>query len=653
MSSFRNKHLDIINKIKKIDFNSEKTKKMLKFIEEKNIIEYKNKEKNLSEINSIYSPQEIISKFEKSLFNDMKNLLTHYKENIDKVNEILMHEKIIQNEYKEITKSIHDNEKEINEFIEFYSDYLKDNKGILIRNEILKTFLDKILITKEEKDELNINEDNNNKNQKRNFSLILKMENLRDNIDIIQKNSSNFSKTLLLSVKEHYNTIDEMLHEKIVIYLKNFFRFNKKNFSENEFKEILILLNYIKEKDKYVSFVLNEYTQMRKKVCEEILREKYLVLNSKNFDEIFTNLNEDFIFYFMKEFILLNYFFINEIRENNLLLKNDILSLLNYPEIENKNLDVEKIMELISQTKNIDFTSLISNVNTILFIFEDLFFQHTQKKKLDFSEIYKITLLSYFYTEKIELIFKKNNLSNINLKLSSVIENYKKNYSSLFKKISNEKIRKLQKFKENISNYFSESQVLITNEGTINLEIINLIEDYKKILTLYEKYKIINDDKDIVNPNKHDLYIYLIHFFSDNEIVKNEKRIEILFKIINLLNILNSNFQNEKNQKCLNELIERTVKLIIDNVLSIVKFEEGLKESISHDQTINLVEHLMEKVQLNLMNINYIQEFIVKENIKEKLKKEILTIYNKVNENNKINLVTLTEEELKNYLDII
>ncbi len=61
----------------------------------------------------------------------------------------------------------------------------------------------------------------------------------------------------------------------------------------------------------------------------------------------------------------------------------------------------------------------------------------------------------------------------------------------------------------------------------------------------------------------------------------------------------------------------------------------------------------MEKVQLNLMNINYIQEFIVKENIKEKLKKEILTIYNKVNENNKINLVTLTEEELKNYLDII
>ena len=149
------------------------------------------------------------------------------------------------------------------------------------------------------------------------------------------------------------------------------------------------------------------------------------------------------------------------------------------------------------------------------------------------------------------------------------------------------------------------------------------------------------------------MYIFLINFFSDNEIVKNEKSIDILFKIINLLNILNFNsFENEKNKKCLNELIDRTVNLIIENVLSIVKFEDGLKENITHEQTINLVEHLMEKIQLNLMNINYIQKFMGKENIKEKIKKEILNIYNKVYENN-ISLGILTEEELKNYLDII
>ena len=113
-----------------------------------------------------------------------------------------------------------------------------------------------------------------------------------------------------------------------------------------------------------------------------------------------------------------------------------------------------------------------------------------------------------------------------------------------------------------------------------------------------------------------------------------------------------NSFENEKNKKCLNELINRTVNLIIENVLSIVKFEDGLKENITLEQTINLVELLMEKIQLNLMNINYIQEFMVKENIKEKIKKEILNIYNKVYENN-INLGILTEEELKNYLDII
>ena len=125
------------------------------------------------------------------------------------------------------------------------------------------------------------------------------------------------------------------------------------------------------------------------------------------------------------------------------------------------------------------------------------------------------------------------------------------------------------------------------------------------------------------------MYIFLINFFSDNEIVKNEKSIDIWFKIINLLNILNSSFENEKNKKCLNELIDRTVNLIIENVLSIVKFEDGLKENINKEKTINLVKHLMKKIQLNLMNINYIQKFMGKENIKEKIKKEILNIYKK------------------------
>ena len=60
----------------------------------------------------------------------------------------------MKNEYQNMLSSIKNNEVQINELIDFYSDYLKDNKGFLIRNEILSTFLDKVLISKEEKENL-------------------------------------------------------------------------------------------------------------------------------------------------------------------------------------------------------------------------------------------------------------------------------------------------------------------------------------------------------------------------------------------------------------------------------------------------------------------------------------------------------------------
>ena len=61
---------------------------------------------------------------------------------------------------------------------------------------------------------------------------------------------------------------DEMLNEKIVIYLKHQFR-SKTTFSLKEYKDIIILLTYLHNKDQYIKFVLNEYTQMRKKFIEE------------------------------------------------------------------------------------------------------------------------------------------------------------------------------------------------------------------------------------------------------------------------------------------------------------------------------------------------------------------------------------------------
>ena len=650
----RNNHLDIINKLKNSNFNNEKNKELLAFIDKKNVINLK-LDKSLTEIKNYYSKENIQNIFEKNLFNDIKNLLNQFKENTEKLNEILFNENLTQKEYINLLNELKNNEKEINEFIEFYSDYLKDNKGFLIRNEILKSFLDKILISRNEKILTNKNDDEN-QILSDNFLLINKMNILKENIEIIQKNSSNFSKTLLMSVKEHYNLIDEKFNEKIVVYLKNFLRNNKSSYNLIEIENFFKLLNYLKNKQTYLNFVLNEYTQSRKKFCEEELKEKYLNLSKKNFDEIYTNLNQDFIFYFIKEYILINFFFNENLKnkENLLNLNTDIFPIIN----RIKNLDnfntlennLKKICALIKDEDKIIFTN---NLNSILYVFEDLFYQHTQQKTLNYYEIYKVTLLSYYYTEKLENIFKENNLIKISLNLSVIISNYKKNYTYLFQKSQNNKIKILQKLKENLINYLRDSQILITNESVINQEINELIDNYKLIFDIYQKYKINNDEKNIVNPNKHEIYLFLINFFDGEEIL-NEKNIDILFKVINLLDILNNNFPIEKNQLLMNNLIDKSIKIILDNIFNQIKFEEQLKKSVSHEQTVTIIESMMDKIQIILMNLNYIKEYSVKEDIKDKLKKEVLKAYNNImNSQNEINLGNITEEELKNYLDII
>ena len=417
-----------------------------------------------------------------------------------------------------------------------------------------------------------------------------------------------------------------------------------------EYKDILVLLGYLHNKDQYIKFVLNEYTQLRKKSIEEILKEKYFKISNKQYDEIYKNLNEDFILYFEKEFILINYFFDSEntaliqdegekkeILISSLVDLNDIYYLLTVDNLDEKIEENQKILEKImvklgsTLCKTKDLTTYVVNLNSILYVFEDLFFQYTQKSA-DFYEIYKITLLSYYYTEKIENLLKNNNLDKISLTLSIIISNYKKSFSVLFKKISSESVKTLQKLKTNIINYLTDSQVLLTNESVINQSINKLIEDYIKIFELYGKYQINNDDKEISNPLQHEVYLFLVNFFSTDQI-KNETNIDILFKVINLINVLNNSLEQfdkvniEKNKIYLNGLIDKSVDIIINNVMSATKFEEEIKKTVTHEQTTALLEHLLEKIQLNLMNQNFIKNYGIKEEIKLKIKQKVLQIY--------------------------
>ena len=668
--SIKIKNDEILNALYKIDFDSNETKEVLDFIEKRKIIDIMNisslkeKEKDIkffSEINKYYNEDNILNIFEKSLFNDMNSITNNYKNDYDKINEILLQEKIIQEEYNKIMDEMNNNEEIIKTVFNFYSQYLKDNKIFLIKNEILKNFLDKILLTKEERDSLMSKKDS----EKINLNIIQKINQIKNNIDIIQQNSTNFSKTLLQSIKKHFTLVDEMLNEKIVVYLKTYFKQINEKISLKDFKELKTLIQFLYNKEQYINFVLKEYIIMRKKFCEGIIKDKYLILSSKNIDSVYTYLNEDFMFYFMKELILISFFFIQcdytfikiedafelfvyngkgnlmgiNYNENNIKLFNKLESILN-----NFGKNKEKIFEV---------EKYINNLNNILDIFDVLFLEYTQKKELEFHQVYKFTLLSYYFCEKLDMILNETELTNKNKVLNSTFLTNKNNFSSILRNYENEELKQLNKMKANLIKYLKDIQILIT-ENEINQKINKLINNYKIIFELYEKYKPQKEENnnDIINPNQHELYLYLLDFFDNNDQIENETNLEILFKIINLLHLLNTNFKSEKNIRLFKSLKDKIVNIILNNVLTEVKYESILSEKKSHNETINVIEELVDKIQINLVNINYIQDFNVKETIKEKIKEQIKDIYQKklIESNNNL---SITEEELKNYLDII
>jgi hypothetical protein len=303
--------------------------------------------------------------------------------------------------------------------------------------------------------------------------------------------------------------------------------------------------------------------------------------------------------------------------------------------------------------KFFSFEKYINNLNNILFIFDTLFFEYTQKKELEFHQVYKFTLLSYYFCEKLDIILDETELINKNKALNSTFLTNKNNFSSILRSYENEELKQLNKMKSNLINYLKDLQIFVT-ENEINQKINKLINNYKIIFELYEQYKPQKEENnnDIINPNQHELYLYLLDFFDNNDQIENETNLEILFKIINLLHLLNTNFKSEKNIRLFKSLKDKIVNIILNNVLTEVKYESILSEKKSHNETINVIEELVDKIQINLVNINYIQDFNVKETIKEKIKEQIKDIYQKklIESNNNL---SITEEELKNYLDII
>ena len=117
---FKKTHEEILNSLSLINFDSYETKETLDFIENRKIIDIENistskeKETNIkffSEISKNYNSDSILNLFENSLFKDMKSITNNYKGDYDKIKEILIQEKIIQEEYDKIMKEMENEEK--------------------------------------------------------------------------------------------------------------------------------------------------------------------------------------------------------------------------------------------------------------------------------------------------------------------------------------------------------------------------------------------------------------------------------------------------------------------------------------------------------------------------------------------------------------
>ena len=93
---------------------------------------------------------------------------------------------MVEKEYSNIYNEIAANETSITELVDFYKDYLKNNKNFLIRNEILISFMDKISVSKEYKDNLA----NKNLFDDCFFSLLDKMHFIKLNIEIIERSKN-------------------------------------------------------------------------------------------------------------------------------------------------------------------------------------------------------------------------------------------------------------------------------------------------------------------------------------------------------------------------------------------------------------------------------------------------------------------------------
>jgi len=139
-------------------------------------------------MSNVFSKDVIRKLLDDSLNNEIEKLISKSNYYISNLYKLSNNCKSLQEEHLDILSSLTQKDSKINEMLNFYSDYLRNNKNFLIRNEILKNFVEKVSITKDDKenlvDKLRFDE--------KFFVLIDKIINIKVNIQVIEKSKTNF-----------------------------------------------------------------------------------------------------------------------------------------------------------------------------------------------------------------------------------------------------------------------------------------------------------------------------------------------------------------------------------------------------------------------------------------------------------------------------
>ena len=624
-----------------------------------NLIE---KTTDLNEILTSFSKENIKKSFEKNYFSEIEKLNSIINSKITNLENIVTSHNELEYNYKKIIENISSIEEKVDLTLNFNSDFFNNNKNYLIRNEILKTFLENIIITKEEKENLfekNLFDENF-------IKLIKKISGIKTNLNIMEKNSEKFSKNLIFSIKENFNVVDELLNEKIVLFLKDILRnsekffndkdlFNNKNM-KNYYKNLkedfskefninnwILALGYLSDKSNYKNFIMKEYVNSRKKIIENIMRQKYLKFTK--IEIIFENLLNDSKILFIKEYLLFQIFFSNDLIDNSqsnshsnsnkkdeIFNYNELTSINNYQKqilfefyfnnfyfyLKEDEIINEEITSIINSKKKSlsHFYLKFPDINNFLFkLKQDLNFLRKNLKSKFVDVNFSLNHLNQILYILEEILYDNLNLSkNAKNYENDLTENYKilllseyfiKNINDFFKEEDLIHFSFEQKNKQNSINFFT----LISNykKAFANNSVKLFGSHYKFLQKLNQSAYGILFDCDLSNFSEKENSLIKSYYNYIEEFYKLFNDYKNYFKYILTSGDNIDSKENEYFYINLNPKNQNSFKVLI---------EFFNNESFLGDKNKNILI-----IILNLLNNFYIKFKIFEDNINEDLNK--------------------------------